>query len=110
MQAIGTPRSIAWAAIISLALVLPFLLLEFINGGGFGKSFPVVLFGLMWLLSLGFILLFMPLVRAVPAAEPPLARLARLGPRLILLGLIAWFWIALVVDQMPCFLGVPNCD
>jgi hypothetical protein len=23
---------------------------------------------------------------------------------------IAWEWSALVIDQMPCFLGVPNCD
>jgi hypothetical protein len=28
----------------------------------------------------------------------------------IVLGVIAWFWIAILTDQMPCFLGVPNCD
>jgi len=24
--------------------------------------------------------------------------------------LIAWLWAGALVDQMPCFLGVPNCD
>jgi hypothetical protein len=27
-----------------------------------------------------------------------------------LLLLIAFLWIALIRDGMPCFLGVPNCD
>lgn len=30
--------------------------------------------------------------------------------RVIVLGVVAWFWIATLTDQMPCFLGVPNCD
>jgi hypothetical protein len=25
-------------------------------------------------------------------------------------NLIAWLWISIVLDRMPCFLGVPNCD
>lgn len=25
-------------------------------------------------------------------------------------NVIAVFWSGLVLDQMPCFLGVPNCD
>ena len=24
--------------------------------------------------------------------------------------LTAWLWIGILMDQMPCFLGVPNCD
>jgi hypothetical protein len=27
-----------------------------------------------------------------------------------ILGFIAYAWAGLVLDQMPCFLGVPNCD
>ena len=30
--------------------------------------------------------------------------------KVVLLGLVAWYWIGLVIDQMPCFLGAPNCD
>jgi hypothetical protein len=31
-------------------------------------------------------------------------------PRIATLIFIAWMWVAVVLDQMPCFLGVPNCD
>jgi hypothetical protein len=29
---------------------------------------------------------------------------------MILFALLAFFWIAVLADQMPCFLGVHNCD
>jgi hypothetical protein len=28
----------------------------------------------------------------------------------VFMALIAWEWGVIIVDQMPCFLGVPNCD
>jgi hypothetical protein len=30
--------------------------------------------------------------------------------RVAFLALIAWMWGGILIDQMPCFLGVPNCD
>jgi hypothetical protein len=24
--------------------------------------------------------------------------------------IIAWLWGSVILDQMPCFLGVPKCD
>jgi hypothetical protein len=30
--------------------------------------------------------------------------------RITFLALILVFWVSLVNDQMPCFLGIPNCD
>lgn len=30
--------------------------------------------------------------------------------RISLSNLIAWKWAGIVLDQMPCFLGIPNCD
>lgn len=57
----------------------------------------------------------------IPAHPAPMVREARAGNSLIanpfslvlrvaVLILIAWLWIGSVVDQMPCFPGVPNCD
>ena len=64
----------------------------------------------MWILPLSLILIVMPLVRSrsVDKREPasPFSLLARA----VLAILIAWLWVVLVRDQMPCFLGVPNCD
>jgi hypothetical protein len=28
----------------------------------------------------------------------------------LLLFIIAWLWITIIIDQMPCFVGVENCD
>jgi hypothetical protein len=63
----------------------------------------------MWLLPLSFILIVMPIVRNL-AGNRNLANRVRLLPRIALATLIAWLWIGLILDQMPCFLGVPNCD
>ena len=103
-------RNLRAPAIISSVLVLPFVVLELVNRRSFHEGFPLPLFGLMWLLPLSFILILMPIMRTLPAENRNLAIRPSLLPRVALLLLIAWLWGLLVVDQMPCFLGVPNCD
>lgn len=77
-------------AIISLVLVLPFISLEWINRRNLPGDFPVVLFGLLWLLAVIFILLLMPIVRDVRVGAK-----IKLSPinllRVVFLILIAWF-------------------
>ena len=91
-------------ALISSGLVVPFVVLEWMNR----QEFPVPLFGFMWIMPLAFILILTPLVRDIRAgtAINPL----KLSVRIVFLVLIAGLWVSLVNDQMPCFLGVPNCD
>lgn len=103
-------HSIRAPALISTLLVLPFVVLELVNRRGFNEGFPVALFGLLWLLPLSFILLLLSIVRPRPAG--PITPASRLGlwSRVAVLGLIVYVWVALVADQMPCFLGQPNCD
>lgn len=97
-------------ALISLLLVLPFMILELINRQGFNEGFPIPLFVIMWLLPLIFIVVLMPIVRNVRAGNSLMASPISLLIRVVLLILIAWMWTSLLIDQMPCFLGVPNCD
>lgn len=94
----------------SSVLVLPLLILELVNGGGADQDFPIVLFGILWLLPLLFILLVTPIVRRLRNYEGGAVQMLPLLPSLGVAMLLAWFWIVLVIDQMPCFLGVPNCD
>jgi hypothetical protein len=96
------------AAIAGSVIVLPFVILDWVNTR-FGDGFPLVLFALMWLLASFFVLVLRPLVRkpSVWAARPSLLSVL---PRIATLIFIAWMWVAVVLDQMPCFLGVPNCD
>ena len=103
-------RTLSFPAMLSLFLLLPFLLLEVANRRQYHEPFPYSLFAVLWLLQLVFLLLLKPVLQGI--------RLGKTGglPRLLLflcavcLALIAWAWVSLLADQMPCFLGVPNCD
>ena len=96
-------------ALISLFLIIPFMIMEVVNRREFNEGFPFPLFIIMWLLPVLFILTGMPILRNM-RGDNLLARPALLLIRVVILIFIAWFWAALLIDQMPCFLGVPNCD
>lgn len=100
------------AAMISLLLVLPLVILESVNQtitrqNAFGLF---LLFGFLWLLPTMFIVLLAPLVRIIRAGDNNLAKPITLLFRVACLTLIAIVWGSLLIDQLPCFLGVPNCD
>ena len=97
-------------AIVSAVLVSPFMILEMVNRRNLNAGFPRVLFGLMWLLAMSFMIILMPLLRRLPGGSRNIPKPVSILPRVIPLILIAGMWLALVLDQMPCFLGVPNCD
>jgi hypothetical protein len=103
-------RQLRAPAVIGSLLVLPFIGLELINRRSFEEAFPFPLFGLLWLLPVTFILTLMRMVRTLRTGGT-----VRTHPVSILLGvafltLIAWIWVSILVDQVPCFLGVPHCD
>jgi hypothetical protein len=104
--------NLASAALIGFALVLPLAILESLNNTITRHSAPglIVLFGLLWLLPTAFIVILLPLVRAVRAGEGVAANPFKLLFRVVLLALIATMWGGLLFDQFPCFMGVPNCD
>lgn len=99
---------------VGAALALPFLALELgFNASGFSLKYILdtsILFGLLWLLPAAFMRLLLPLARSARAGEIVLEQPAALMLKIILLALIAVLWLSLLADQMPCFLGVPNCD
>lgn len=97
-------------ALISLLLVIPFMVMEAVNTRNLNAIFNVPLFGIMWLLPMIFIIILLPIVRNVRAGNSLAAKPVTLVLSLICLVLIALAWGNLVADQMPCFLGVPNCD
>ena len=97
-------------ALISLIFVVPFMIMELVNRQNFNKDFPIPLFIIMWLLPMIFIVILMPIVRNVQMGNSLMAHPINLLIRVVFLILIAWMWISLLIDQMPCFLGVPNCD
>jgi hypothetical protein len=106
----GTPGNLKAAVIGSSVLVLPFMILELVNRRDFPNGFPIPLFGFMWLMAVAFIVILMPIVRSRQAAHQTMPSSLSVLARVALLIVIAWLWVGLVIDQMPCFLGVPNCD
>lgn len=101
---------IGLAAGIGLLVVAPMMLLQTTVGRASYSSFPLFLFGLIWLLTTVFAAVAAPSVRAIRSGEGVLAHPGLLATKVLFLILIAVFWMGLVVDQMPCFVGVPNCD
>ncbi len=98
------------SALVSSFIILPFMIMEVVNRRNFNEGFPIPLFGFLWLLAIVFIITMMPIVRNVRAGNNIMANPAILLLRVVFLALIAWMWVGILIDQMPCFLGVPNCD
>jgi len=97
-------------ALISLLFVIPFMIMEVVTTQNLNAIVNVPLFGIMWFLPMIFILILMPIMRNVHAGNNLTAKPVILVFSVILLVLIALAWGGIVADQMPCFLGVPNCD
>ena len=100
------------AALISLILVVPFAILESLNQTLTTQNAPglILLFGVLWLLPTAFIIILVPIVRSVRAGNSLLAHPITFLFKVAILVFIAWFWGSLFIDQLPCFMGVPNCD
>lgn len=102
--------SLGVATTIASLLVAPLLILELTYGQKSYTSFPTSLFVILWLVPVIFVALAMPLAQAQGAGQSLAKHPVTLLLRVALLILLAIFWTGLVNDQMPCFLGVPNCD
>lgn len=91
------------AACAGALIVLPFLVLQLVNTIPAKQQIAdlVALFGLLWFLASAFVISLTYLVTT------------RRGYVLFGATLVIAFGLALgglIIDQMPCFLGVPNCD
>jgi len=97
-------------AVISFILVLPFMILEVVNRRSFNEGFPIPLFVILWILPIIFIVTLTPIVQSVRTRSSVMAKPIPLLLRVVFLILILWLWGGIIIDQLPCFLGVPNCD
>lgn len=73
----------------------------------FGK---ILTLGVLLLLPLGFIISFAPVVRNARASYGLRANPVNLLIAAALFIFIATLVIGFVIDQYPCWIGVPNCD
>jgi hypothetical protein len=102
--------SLVTSLLISLALVVPFILLQWVNRRAFNEDFPFVLFTFMSLHSLLIVLLLTPALRRLRAERHLRALKFGHWAGLAVSAVLISVYVNVVVDQLPCFLGVPNCD
>lgn len=102
--------TLIWAAVVSTLLVLPLALLEAKNQSFTAVRGALALYVALWIVPVAFIVSAAPLVRAYRGGDAGAGSAVTGWLRVVLLALLGGFWIGLVIDQMPCFLGVPNCD
>ncbi len=100
-----------FAANVGLALTAPLLILELVFKTANRMSLDlqyvlgvIVLFVIIWSLPTAFVTLLGRLTREGVRGTT----MSILGPAAMIL--LAYFWMTLIVDQWPCFIGVPNCD
>lgn len=93
-----------FAALSGGALMLPFLILESMNTTCSGRHLldASALFAILWLLSSAAVFVLIPVISRSTSRSTWL--------RVALAALLTLAWSAILIDQMPCFLGVPNCD
>ena len=103
-------KTLGTSARISSFIVAPFVFLEVRYAPQSYSSFPYPLFAMLWLVPAAFCLSIAPLARSVRSGEGVTAHPVTLAVRVSFMALLAVLWMGLVVDQLPCFLGVPNCD
>lgn len=97
-------------ALIGVLFVIPFIVMEVVNTRNINAVFNIPLFGIMWLLPTIFIIILMPVIRNVRTGNSFAEKPVTLVLSILFLVLIALAWGSIVADQMPCFLGAPNCD
>jgi hypothetical protein len=108
----GTFANLGSAALISAFLVLPFATLQFTNNIVTRRDIPglIVLFGLLLFLPMAFVLILSAMVQTARMGNSIVANPLGLLFRLVLMAFCAGMWGAIIIDQLPCFLGAPNCD
>jgi len=98
------------SAIISFLLLIPFIILEWATRADASRTnASMMLWVILWLLSMMFLVILIPVVRNVRAGNILMANSVSLLPRVFFLVVLAWMWVALIIDQMPCFLGGSGC-
>ena len=100
------------ATLISFIAAVPFVILESLNQSLSAQNATtrIVLFAVLWALPLLLMLVLLPLLRRVRAGDRIAANPVSLVLRAAVSIAIVIVWGSVLADQMPCFLGVPNCD
>ena len=96
---------------LSSCIVFPLMILEYVNTEGFAeKGFPAALYIALWLMPFLLVVLMIPVVRHLRSGNGLGGnRVVFVLQTVLAIGIVV-IWANIVMDQAPCFMGVPNCD
>jgi hypothetical protein len=106
----AVPTSVLAPLLVGAALVVPPFVLEWFNRRMYHEELPLVLFAFMSVHALVIAFALTPAFRRLHAERR--LRALRLGhwAGLLVGAVLVYAYAGVVSDQLPCFLGVPNCD
>ena len=96
------------AAIISTMIIIPLALLKFNADASLDGVDSLVLLGFLWAIAFGVNWLLCLIYNR--SQFEILSRSVVLVLFVFLVLALALVWVGIVADQMPCFIGKPNCD
>lgn len=101
---------IAASVLGSFILLLPFVVIEFINRQSFKEGFPFAIYIFTFFLQTAFFYTFLSLIRSIRVTPSLKTNPVTLVLRIVGLIVLVYIWVGWIVDQWPCMMGVPNCD
>lgn len=93
-----------------ILLTAPFIILEWINTPGFLSMGVPPLFFIMWFSGSIFTFVLRSVLFALQDRKKIKVNLFIVIMKIAFLILLTWIFVGLVIDQWPCFIGIPNCD
>lgn len=108
LRRVGTVNVVA--VLGGFVLVLPLMVLERSTASDLPRStFAFWWFVYLWILAALFVGGTIRAVQLMQARQVAALRSISMSVRVAFLGVLAWAWVSMVVDQMPCFLGATGC-
>jgi len=104
------PKPLTLSLMLGAALVVPFFALEWVNRRAFNEEFPLMLFTFMSIHALLIAFLLAPVLQCLQSQRSISALKPSHWVGLLLAAFLIYGYVGVLIDQFPCFMGVPNCD
>lgn len=98
------------SAVTGLILTIPFIILELVNRRNENYDFPLVIYLVLWLLASVFVLQANSLYGSIKNKTILTGGYRKPAGKAMVIILVFVLWLLIVNDQLPCFLGIANCD
>src|SRR5688572_26879142 len=99
------PQLIRESIFVGFFVTLPFVIMEVVNRWHQSYDFPFVLFIVLWVLASVFLATLFIIFNDVKTKRYPRGMWKLIVSSTIMVAALT-FWLLILTDQMPCFLGM----